>query len=147
MARRQWRWAGDSNSMAVTAGSTQSVEVLDESVLEKGETIVRVVGQVSANLTSVSSANRINAIGLMLLPSQATNGPNPLTDFDADWIWHSLLIMMPQVEVADFQTRHLFVDNRSMRKVGSDERLMMMGHAVTSTANLAWGIRIGLKMA
>jgi len=147
MARR-WRWAGNQNSIAVVAGTHQAVSVLNDDVLEKGETISRIIGEISWNLVSVSAANRRVACGLIVAPQGMGSSafPDPLADFDADWIWFNGAVLSPHVEVADFQTRDLLVDNRAMRKVGSDESLFMVASVQTSTTNLSWVLRVGLKL-
>jgi len=146
MARR-WRWAGSSNAMVTVAGATQGVALLAETVVEKGETLTRIVGDVSVNLVAVSATNRRGAYGIIWLPTGITGGiPNPQADFDADWVYLYNLTLMPHVEVADFQTRHFLIDNRSMRKVKGNEQLMIVGNFLVSASNLSWGLRFGIKM-
>ncbi len=145
MARR-WRWAGNQNSLTLVAGTAQAVAMGGS--FEKDETVVRIVGQVLWNLSAISTANRINAAGIIQMagPQTVSSLPDPLADFDAPWIWHSFVPMGPGNVAADFQLRLFSVDNRAMRKFDGDSSLFMVAHAVTSTTVIAWGLRFGIKL-
>jgi len=147
MARR-WAWKGDSGGLTLVADVVQHGVVLTDAVLEKGQTITRVVGDISVGKITVSTATRRFAIaGLLTLPgAESVDLPNPLVDFDADWIWYVGGTSAPQNATADFGTRQFGVDNRSMRKVGDHELLAIVANFEGAGANLSWVLRVGLKL-
>ena len=54
--------------------------------------------------------------------------PDPLSDLDAEWVWHGFLLLMSQSIVATRDQTHsvrLTVDSKAMRKVKASQSLVI----------------------
>ena len=149
MARR-WRWEGNNQLVTTAADTVINGLVLPDTAFEKGETITCVVGHIAIQLVSANITPRRFGLGLMLVDSGiglTSTLHDPQSDFNHDWIWHAAGILFPHDVGGDYQTVRLFVDNRSMRKIGDDEKLVMWLHGQGAPQNFSWGLRVGVKMA
>ncbi len=147
MARRRWLWLGHEQSIAISAGNTGIGEVLPESTIEKGMTIARVVGDVIVTKTTPDTAVRGFGMGLIMSDegSVVAGVPTPLVDYDADWLWLRNGWLRPDA-AGDVGMREFLVDNRSMRKIDGDKRLLFVHEAAAVGMNFAFCFRIGIKL-
>ena len=146
MARRQWAWRGEDELLTSAADTLQVAPVLTDAELNKGETIVRLVGDMAIQLVTATTQVRRFGVGFTLVTEATGSGPDPLVDFDADWIWHKFGTLMPDGGGNSFMTVRYSIDNRSMRKVRENEKLIVCVHGQGAPMLFGFGLRVGLKL-
>ena len=140
-------WLGTENSLIITgAGVSAMQDVLPASVINKGDTLVRVRGNVLVHTDVATVTDQVCAAGLMLVNENAVIAgvPDPSVDTDADWFWHSWFTLYAEGVSQRFPWERQHVDNKSMRKVPSGvQRLVFVATAPTPVgAHFTWGFRI-----
>ena len=141
------RWDGLVGGANIAAGTTQIQVVLAASKLGKGVTIARVRGQVVIHPNVVGTLHAKLAFGLYLGDESlgAAQVPEPLTDFNADWLFHSTAICASDT-FTDGGYDRLLVDNRSMRRVQGDQALWLVAESEAVAMNTLWAFRILLLL-
>jgi len=131
-------WSGSVplTAMVALAGSSQ---VLDQifTPFAEGETVVRTRGLFTWGSDQfVAGEDQLGAVGIGIVSAQAasvgiTAVPHPDTDSAWDgWLWHSYfasrITVGDQTAYAPAQVHQLRIDSKAMRKVGSDERAVLV---------------------
>jgi len=148
MARR-WKWLGHEELAVSTADTLLVKDVLPEVSIDKGQTLARIVGDVLIGKVTPDTSVRSYGMGLILVDEGATAAagvPDPLEDYDADWMWLRNGWIRRDA-VADRAERLYLVDNHSMRKVRGDDKLVMVMHSITVAMDFAYCFRVGIKLA
>ena len=139
--RPDYQWVGLPVFAAVTLSST-AANFLGSSNLGVSitGTIARIRGDVSVYMdVGAADDSAVFGVGLIVGNDDAvsvgsTAFPSPVSDLDADWIWHSFLSMrsLTATQGADFggQARHREIDSKAMRRFKPNENLVAVG-AVT----------------
>jgi len=97
-------------------------------------TVVRLRGHGFIHLDAAAALDSmVVGVGLIIEATEAfTAGvgsvPTPLTDMDADWIWHDVFALGPAVAAADdggdlSRNVQFSIDNKAMRKFRTGEEL------------------------
>ncbi len=130
--RRLYDWEGaSSTSLALASASSTSATLF---TADKAETIVRIRGQILAQLTPAASTAEdaaIIAAGLIVVSTGATVAVDPFNDPGANWIWHQFILLHTSGVVGavsdqgDQSGRMVTIDNKSMRKLREDEIVVL----------------------
>jgi len=91
------------------------------------------------------------AAGLIIAPTPATVGVDPITEPGANWLWHSYFLLQTEGivgGVSEHGTEQLtaqreIVDNKAMRKIREDESLFL----VVSNQNLVGSPAVNVSSA
>ena len=145
---RQRDWLGTEGIIAAVNGTHQVSNVLPTSVINKGDTLVRIRGSVLLHTDSASANEVVTACGLIFATENQTLAsiPDPSVDTDADWLWHSWFTLYAEGDALLFPWARVEVDNRSMRKVASGVQQLLFVASATDILvvgiHAAFGFRI-----
>ena len=163
--RRPTNWQGSLVDFAnITVGTAQAATIVTEAILEghPNPTIVRIRGELLCSADAGASDLSFGEVivGMMLVDDKALAAgiaslQTPATDIGSDWIyWDCFTIgsgASGSVELSDIATNRHVVDSKAMRKVGSNQALIMVVEVNTcegtTIANLCGAVRILLKDA
>jgi len=90
--RNDYTWQGVVNGSALASGASASVEVVN---VGNAVTLMRTRGLIACSMDGPTDGNKaILGVGLIVgteeqLATGATAFPNPVSDIDAEWIWHA----------------------------------------------------------
>ena len=150
MAARQTDWLGTENTSIIGAGTYGVLPVLPATVIHKGDTLVRVRGNVLCHVDTAQVDDEVAACGLILANENAVAAgvPNPEVDTDADWLWHSWFTLYAEGVAQRFPWERQHVDNKSMRKVpsGVQELVFVASSPSGVGTHWTWGFRILRKL-
>ena len=119
-------------------------------------TIYRLRGHVSVSLDVAAADNRqCVAVGLIVgtdvaVVAGATAFPSPLSDPDAEWIWHGFFNLVSitgtQSDSGGGQFQEREIDSKAMRKVKTNSNVVLLADGEqqggTPTADVGYGFRL-----
>jgi len=155
-ARRLTQWIGPALQGYVNVADAGAT-LIASAPFDEAATIVRTRGMVSIRPQSAAaSADFVGAIGIGTVSSEAlgvgvTAIPEPFTD--ADWggwyVWRSFGYRNDFDDATGVQ---LFdwgfeVDSKAMRKVGSNESLVMVAESFTGAYSVSMAVRTLVKLS
>jgi len=149
-------WQGSFNTAAIGITTTQ-VNVL-QSVESAGlnQTLLRSRGEILVQATPNAAAD-VGVIGLGLIvvhANAATAGgvslPGPLTDVDADWLWHQFVPVDAIVlTTADANARSIVsrieIDAKAMRRVAGDNVVVLIAQISAGTGMASSSCLAGVR--
>jgi len=146
---RQWEWQGARGAVAVGIGVAAVGTLLEAaSVLEKGSTVSRMIGNVTAGKAVSSTGVPQFGMGMILLNDGVTVFPDPIGTDDAPWLWHQTGHLPPFDGGGDFGNTRFLVDVHGMRKVQGDQALFFVTSSDAAVAmSYTFGLRWGLKLS
>jgi len=158
--RRIPTWVGPADQSYVSVGSGLSVLIAsfapeDASIVKP--TVVRVRGQVSIKLNSYAADLDIaGAFGMCVVSDEAfvagaASIPRPFDDADWDgwFVWRSFAAHYELLDATGaFLASYEFeVDSKAMRKVTSNETIVMMCESQTGAVQISMGLRTLLLLS
>ena len=126
--RRNGGWLGHEDStLAIAASNHGSLQMIPASSLTKGETIARMHVRVDVRLSVSGTVAVAIGYGFILADESITAAglPDPLVDYDADWIDTRVIWVVPRE--SELALRTVVHDVRSMRQVrGGGKQLRLV---------------------
>ena len=141
---RGTRWQGWSVQEALT-GVDHLFDVIisdADDLMQRGLTITRIRAMLLWKSDVVSGNVLRGAFGIILTQAGTTIAgmPDPAIDFDADWIYHTGLIMFGDDDATAGRAKVVVdIDNRSQRKLADHKQLVAV-YSSLSTLNTVMGI-------
>ena len=141
---RSTRWQGFSVQEGLTGVETLFDVIMGDSddLMQRGITLTRLRFQYLWK-SDVASGNILRgAIGIVVTQAGTTIAgmPDPAIDFDADWVWHSGLIMFGDDDATAGRAKVWdVVDNRSQRRLADHKQLVVV-YSSLSTLDTVMGI-------
>jgi len=155
--RTDYEWEGIGAGAAMF-GSLQTTASVQELIsIQIPATIMRIRGEFLAFLTTSAAANSVKAIGVGItlvsneaLAAGAASIPDPLSDLNADWMWHGFALLgrvsTTEDESAGLTSVRLEIDTKAMRKVKPNTSLVFVVSPLnlsgTETARAVIGARV-----
>ena len=145
-------WQGSCAGASIAAGSSL-LSVIN--IPSSSSTLLRTRGEVVASIDGPTDGDK-TCVGMGLIvvtEEQTTVGvsavPNPLSDLDAEWIWHGFLLLMAQGATEDSNVVtnavRLTVDSKAMRKIKQTQDIVLItglaNQAGTPAVDIMFGIR------
>ena len=162
--KRSTVWEGGSFNISVVTSGSSFISLVSEAILEQivNPTIVRIRGEVLVTLLSSAAVPSSTFVFLGIkLASQAAFGASavevPGTDIGSDWIWWKTVALVlltggtvasPNGDGRNSNVR-FEIDSKAMRKVRSNEQLVLVAQNIasesTTTVGIDGGVRVLLK--
>jgi len=151
--RADLRWTGGLASFAALSAGSSAVAVLTQG--NTSQTLMRVRGNVLANVEGAEAQGDSAEIGISLLLGQAGLGAaeiesTPLGDPDAPFIWYTRFVLAAVGTGADDalggRVYREVVDNKAMRVIRPDQELYVVVESLTISGALAADVHVGLRM-
>ena len=165
--RRPTAWDAIGPGDAVTLGTPlEATAVLIGTVLDEPLTIVRTRGEVTVEIDAgLATDVAVVGLGIGIMPADAvpavvgaaTSLPGPITRASWDgWFWHSFTQVRAHGSAGDAvsgfgtQVRSVRIDSKAMRKVDTDEEIVVMAELAEVTGApdakvVVSGLRLLLK--
>ena len=161
--RRSTSWEGANITLISTTGLSVFQEVVSEAIIEQitKPTVVRIRGEINFRLTAqgagVTSSNQFVGIKVATASAIAAGIASlelSATGIGSDWIWWYCTSFQTTTSSehalgADSTTNRVVIDLKAMRKVGSNQALILVAQNValvsTQTVGMTGGIRVLLK--
>ena len=145
---RQWRWTGSEGSAATGVATRMQQVVVSEAWLEKGMTLVRIVGEVRIEKVASSTGLVYYGWGLVFNDKDTVDPKQPLPtqDYDHDWLYLRTGFLGAHDTGGDYSPRVFNLDARAMRKVRTDDEALFIVGVAGVDCNLSYGIRAGFKL-
>ena len=163
--KRRTKWEGAQIDLGnIAIGSPGFTVVIPETLLENdpNSTVVRVRGELMVSSDTASSSDSFGfcSVGIMLVDSKALAAgiaslQTPATDIGSDWLYWDVFNIgeagASHTERSILSTNRHVVDSKAMRKVGSNQALVLVAEVVTcegtTLANLCGELRVLLKLS
>lgn len=151
--RKDYTWNGATlDGSGIT--TTQSVQAAV--TFNASGTVARARGRIKAYIDNPSDGDRIYVgAGLIVVTEEqlavgATATPNPLTDLDAEWMWHGFMPLAfettTNTEASTLAMDVLEIDSKAMRRVKQTQSLALVvartAGAGSSSISFVAGLRI-----
>ena len=152
---RLTQWIGPADQGYVTVASTTAV-IIASTTFSDPLTIMRTRGMISVKSNVDTDVTITGAVGMAIVQNEAlVAGVNSLPEpfSDADWggwfVWRTFAIDQKVLSVSSiFQAQYNFeVDSKAMRKVTSNESLVVIAESQLGTFGLFDGTRVLAKLS
>ena len=136
--RTDYTWQGGALGSSLSSGGAFISSVFTAGT---AATLMRSRGEVVASIDGITDGDKaIVGVGLIVVTEEqlaagATSVPDPITDFDAEWVWHGFLLLMSQAIVATTDDTHnarLSIDSKAMRRMKQTMSLVFVATNVAS---------------
>ena len=151
--RRDYTWTGNTGVAALASGGTADFGGVATNT--QAATIVRIRGQLLASIDGPVDGDKVVvAAGFIAVTEEQvavgpTAIPSPLSDLDAEWIWHGFLLMQSQGVVATQDTTQmarLMIDSKAMRKLKQSQEAHLIVHASSLSGTPATDVMMGIRV-
>ncbi len=151
MAARQWEWTGHEDAVAVAAATNfqkSTIVGAGNVPIVKGSTIARIIGNVVVQKAVSSTGVPKFGMGIILLEAGNTTPPDPLVDYDVQWMYHQTGWLPPFDGSGDFGATRFAIDIHGMRKImGNQALFFIFGPDPSVALSYQYGVRVGVKLA
>ena len=148
--KTDYTWQGQCAGVALVSGGAAIVEITTPST---ASTLTRTRGRVRASIDGpVANDKSCVGVGLIAVTEEQlavgiTAIPSPIDDFDAEWFWHGVLLLLAQGASTDEPgiTDTIEIDSKAMRRMKQTQTALAVIEARSQAGTPAVDVMITLR--